>query len=96
MSKTKTTIKAGNNYLAHRSAQDFERSADVLHVGNGFVVYNERLQYHTGRAKITLKVATEITFRRSYSLTEGVIGLIGKRITKPTILRTLPDAARAY
>ena len=92
-------VKAGYNYLTRKSFADLYtsnapcKSADVLKVGNGFVVFqvcNEDVA--TGK----FKIATLSGFQKSYTDGEVSDELIGKKHNKRVVLDKCPEAAAAW
>lgn len=90
MARNPFDIIKGNNYVARRNSKG--RSADVLQVGNGYVVYRVVID---SVPTDTIKVATEMNFRRAYTNDhEGT--LRGPRSSKKTIINANPEASAAW
>jgi hypothetical protein len=87
-------IKAGHNYVARRQASQWTRTADVLKVGNGMVVYRDIREDAGDFVTKELKVATINTFRRIFNITKDVESeLTLPKAAKSTILKAVPEAA---
>lgn len=94
MARNAFPIIKGTNYPARRAAQNpaLLRSADVLHVGNGKVVYRVIIGNNETNE---IKVCTEANFRRAY-INEELQGLVGPRSPKQTIIKNSPEASVAW
>lgn len=80
----------GVNYCTHReNTTGPDRSADVLRVANGLVLYRVVLD---GIATDELRVASIAGFRRGYRADDAV-QLIGPNVSKAKALKALPEQA---
>lgn len=94
MARNPFPIVKGNNYLTRRAVKKDGplRSADVLRVGNGLVVY----RVVVGRQPTNeFKVCTEANFRRSHT-DEYVEEMVGPRAAKKTIVKYNTEASAAW
>jgi hypothetical protein len=96
MARNPFTITKGNNYLTRRipkAPMAARRSADVLQVGNGLVVFRV---VEGDVPTDEIKVVTETNFRRAYTDEDVETELLGARSAKKTILKANPEAAAAW